>query len=57
MFSPRLAFFLVSLIALLLAVVAPAAAQESVTLDFYFPEATANNAQGIFEEYAAQFSV
>ncbi len=56
MFNRRLAFFLVSLIALLLTLVAPAAAQESITLDFYFPEATANNAQGIFEEYAAQFS-
>ncbi len=31
-------------------------AQEQVTIDFYFPEASANNAQAIFEEYAAIFS-
>lgn len=31
------------------------AAQEEIVIDFYFPEATANNAQAIFEEYAAQF--
>jgi sn-glycerol 3-phosphate transport system substrate-binding protein len=33
-----------------------AQAQNAVTIDFYFPEATANNAQAIFEEYAAKFS-
>jgi sn-glycerol 3-phosphate transport system substrate-binding protein len=42
--------------AVLLAAAAPAAAQDPITLDFYFPEATANNAQAIFEEYAAQFT-
>jgi sn-glycerol 3-phosphate transport system substrate-binding protein len=31
------------------------AQEEQVEIDFYFPEATANNAQAIFEEYAAQF--
>jgi sn-glycerol 3-phosphate transport system substrate-binding protein len=37
--------------------VAPGLAQDTpVTIDFYFPEASANNAQAIFEEYAAQFS-
>lgn len=30
-------------------------AQDEVVIDFYFPEASANNAQAIFEEYAAQF--
>lgn len=33
-----------------------AAQDDSVEIDFYFPEATANNAQAIFEEYAAQFN-
>lgn len=28
---------------------------QEVVIDFYFPEATANNAQAIFEEYAAKF--
>jgi sn-glycerol 3-phosphate transport system substrate-binding protein len=43
-------------LALLLLAVMPAAAQDTITLDFYFPEATANNAQAIFEEYAALFT-
>lgn len=47
--------FALLLIAALL--VAPTLAQDTpVTIDFYFPEASANNAQAIFEEYAAQFS-
>ncbi|MBC8100505.1 MAG: ABC transporter substrate-binding protein [Armatimonadetes bacterium] len=47
------------LLALLMLVVAPfgvLAQTAPVTIDFYFPEASANNAQAIFEEYAAQFS-
>lgn len=46
-----------SLVLFVLVAVAPAIAQEgTITLDFYFPEASANNAQAIFEEYAAMFS-
>ncbi|MDX2160011.1 MAG: ABC transporter substrate-binding protein [bacterium] len=53
----RVQFLFVSVILVLVAAISPAAAQEqTITLDFYFPEASANNAQAIFEEYAAQFS-
>jgi len=41
----------------MLTAIVPAAAQDgTITLDFYFPEASANNAQAIFEEYAAMFT-
>lgn len=46
-------------VALVAAVILPllhANAQTPVEINFYFPEATANNAQAIFEEYAAKFS-
>jgi sn-glycerol 3-phosphate transport system substrate-binding protein len=52
----RFAMFAVSmLIAAGVATTSVAAQDDAITLDFYFPEATANNAQAIFEEYAAQF--
>ncbi len=46
---------LVAVISILLAAFG-VRAQDQIVLDFYFPEATANNAQAIFEEYAAQFT-
>jgi len=56
MFNRRVVMALFSAVVVLLAVV-PVTAQESqITLDFYFPEASANNAQAIFEEYAALFT-
>lgn len=56
MLSHRVRMMVLSIAVLLLAVVLPASAQEQITLNFYFPEATANNAQAIFEEYAAIFA-
>lgn len=43
------------LLSLLLSVGVVTAQDDVVEIDFYFPEATANNAQAIFEEYAAMF--
>ena len=41
---------------LLLALTAGAAlAQDDVVIDFYFPSATANDAEGIFQRYADMF--
>lgn len=55
--SFRVSALLMSVMLLLVLAISPAAAQDApVTLDFYFPEASANNAQAIFEEYAATFS-
>ncbi len=51
----RIVFSLV-ILALALTLGVAAAQDTPVTIDFYFPEATANNAQAIFEEYAAQFN-
>ena len=42
-------------LAVLLLAALTVSAQEEVTIDFYFPEASANNAQAIFEGYAEQF--
>lgn len=47
---------LLASIILTLTLVTGLSAQEQVEIDFYFPEASANNAQAIFEEYAAMFS-
>ncbi|MCS6835636.1 MAG: ABC transporter substrate-binding protein [Anaerolineae bacterium] len=49
-------FRLLPLAASALLLLGVAQAQGAVTIDFYFPEATANNAQAIFEEYAAKFN-
>ena len=49
-------FRLLPLAASALLLLSAAQAQNAVTIDFYFPEATANNAQAIFEEYAAKFN-
>jgi sn-glycerol 3-phosphate transport system substrate-binding protein len=49
-------FFVLSVMMLLLIALPVGAQDDPLTIDFYFPEATANNAQGIFEEYAEMFS-
>ena len=41
--------------ALLLALCMGAAAQDDIVIDFYFPSATANDAEGIFQRYADMF--
>lgn len=51
----RLMVLVVGLVALL-PLSLTTAQDEPIVLDFYFPEATANNAQAIFEEYAAMFT-
>jgi sn-glycerol 3-phosphate transport system substrate-binding protein len=52
----RLAIFAIVAAALTLsALPARSNAQANVSIDFYFPEASANNSQAIFEEYAKQF--
>lgn len=50
------AFKYVFLVIMLLALLAPAAlTQDDIVIDFYFPSATANDAEGIFQRYADMF--
>lgn len=51
-------FSVLLVFALLLAVLSGgvAAQDETVTIDFYFPEGSANNSQAIFERYAVMFN-
>jgi sn-glycerol 3-phosphate transport system substrate-binding protein len=54
--SRRLMILVLVLLVALAALPMQAIRAQQVEINFYFPEATANNAQAIFEGYAAQFS-
>ena len=46
----------IALLVLLLVIVAGGvSAQDNIEIDFYFPSATANDAEGIFQRYADLF--